>query len=45
MTEGYCACKYSYLLCCSILGGKIYKALSSYLAQHVHVQTCTDPPT
>lgn len=43
--EGYCACKYSYLLCCSIPGGKIYKAPFSCPAQRAHAQTCTDPPS
>lgn len=42
--EGYCACKYNYLLCCSIPGGKIYKAPFSCPGQRAHAQTCTDPP-
>lgn len=42
--EGYCACKYNYLLCCSIPGGKTYKAPFSCLAQRAHAQTYTDPP-
>lgn len=45
ITEGYCACKCNYLLYCSILGGKIYRAPSFCPVQRARVQTCTASPT
>lgn len=42
--KGYCACKCSCLLYCSILGGRIYKAPFSYQVPQAHVQTYTVPP-
>lgn len=38
--EGYCACKCSDLLCCSILEGKTYKVPFSYQVSRVRVQIC-----
>lgn len=45
VTEGYCACKCSCLLCCSSPAGKTCRAPSFCPARRARVQTCIASPT